>query len=65
MTTTTKPRTRYSVSVDDVIVTVHPSVIECVTWASGYRYRKLYSGYTKREAVREFRADFTADYPNP
>ena len=58
-------RARYSVAADDVITTVHATVIECVTWASGYRDRRMYSGYTKRQAVQQFRADFTADYPNP
>lgn len=58
-------RARYSLPADAVIVTVHPGVIECVTWHSGYRYRMRYVGYSKRDAVREFRAQFTADYPNP
>lgn len=62
---TSTTRTRYSVRADEVFVTVNPGSIECSTWASGYLYRRRYVGYSKREAVREFRADFTADYPNP
>lgn len=58
-------RKRYSVRLDDIFVTVGSNSIECVTWASGYRYVRRYIGYSKRDAIREFRADFTADYPNP
>jgi len=59
------PRTRYSVAESEVIVTLNPGSVECVTWASGYRFRIRYIGYSKRDAIKAFRAAFTAEYPNP
>lgn len=56
---------RYSIPESDVIVTINPGSIECVTWASGYRFRMRYIGYSRRDAVREFRREFTAQYPKP
>jgi len=56
---------KFSISVDEVMVTVNPGSIQCVTWASGYRYSKRYVGYSKKQAIREFRREFTSDYPNP
>jgi hypothetical protein len=61
----TGTRARYSVAESEVFVTVYATLIECLTWASGYRYVRRYVGYSRREAIRAFRADFTADYPNP
>lgn len=58
-------RAKFSISESEVIVTVNPGSIECVTWASGYRYASRYVGYSRREAVRAFREEFTAEYPNP
>lgn len=57
-------RTKYTLPESEVIVTVNPGSIECVTWYSGYRYRLHYVGIGKRDAIREFRASFTHDYPN-
>lgn len=58
-------RTKYTLPASEVIVTVNHNSIECVTWYSGYRYRIRYIGTNKRDAVRDFRASFTHDYPNP
>lgn len=57
-------RSKYTLPESEVIVTVNPGSIECVTWYSGYRYRMVYVGYSQRAAVHEFRADFTNAYPN-
>lgn len=57
--------TKYSLPASEVIVTVNPGSIECVTWYSGYRYRQRYICYSKSQAVREFRAAFTEAYPHP
>lgn len=58
-------RAKFTLPESEVIVTGGHGSIECVTWYSGYRYRMRYVGFTKRAAIREFRAAFTKQYPNP
>jgi hypothetical protein len=50
---------RYAIGIDDVYVTVMHAFIECVTWESGARFRRRYVGYSRRDAVREFRREYT------
>lgn len=56
---------RYNLPVDEILVTnFGKGYYVLVTWYSGYRYTQRYIGYSKRDAIRDFRESFANDFPN-
>ena len=53
---------RYSVRTEDVFVTRYVWGFELATWESGERFSRKYIGYSRRDAVREFRREFTESH---